>query len=136
MKPASWSWGCAVLGMATLLASVGCNGSGGPEGGAEIAGPRQDPLTGGPHPALLVTQAQFDAQTAEDGKTRYVPGAAKLVVDAHHDSWPVNGRANDVHHRNVHHPNEYIHLIPCGLAVKFHRDAAVRADEKYDACIA
>ncbi len=43
-------------------------------------GPRQEPLAGGPYPALLVTQAQFDQEKGEDGKTRYVPGAAKLLM--------------------------------------------------------
>jgi hypothetical protein len=37
--------------------------------------PRQEPLEGGPYPALLVTQAQF---TEKDGKP--VPGPAKLVI--------------------------------------------------------
>jgi hypothetical protein len=42
--------------------------------------PRQEPLSGGPFPALLVSQAQFGDKTLPDGSTVPVPGAAKLTI--------------------------------------------------------
>lgn len=42
--------------------------------------PRQEPLAGGPAPALLVAQAQFVDQRQPDGSTAPVPGAAKLTI--------------------------------------------------------
>jgi len=41
---------------------------------------RQEPLEGGPAPALVVSQAQFVDQTGPDGRTMPVPGAAKLTI--------------------------------------------------------
>ncbi len=52
------------------------------------AAPRRDPLTGGPFPALLVTQAQFTEEVRPDGSRQPVPGAAKLlIVRATDRSW-------------------------------------------------
>lgn len=60
----------------TILAGLGaCAGTEESSGG-----PRLEPLTGGPYPALLVTQAQFEQEKDEKGKTRYVPGPAKLLM--------------------------------------------------------
>ncbi len=73
-------WGASTLGIVLLVGSAACTGGGESEAVPEASGPTQEPLTGGPHPALLVTQAQFDQQQGEDGKTKYVPGAAKLVI--------------------------------------------------------
>jgi hypothetical protein len=60
------------LALVALLAHlVGCSGA---------EGPRQEPLVGGPFPALLVAQAQFGEEPGEDGKPRVVPEAAKLQI--------------------------------------------------------
>jgi hypothetical protein len=40
----------------------------------------RDALTGGPYPALLVTQAHFLETTGPDGKPQPVPGPARLVI--------------------------------------------------------
>jgi hypothetical protein len=40
----------------------------------------QEPLTGGPFPALLVAAAQFSERVGADGKRQPVPGAAKLLI--------------------------------------------------------
>ena len=69
------AWAVRVLGIALLVGMPACGGA--PEA---AGGPKRDPLTGGPFPALLVTQAQFDEQQGTDGKTKYVPGAAKLTI--------------------------------------------------------
>jgi hypothetical protein len=45
-----------------------------------IAGPRRDPLVGGPYPALFVAQAQFVDRPGADGKKTTVPGPAKLLI--------------------------------------------------------
>jgi hypothetical protein len=59
-----------------------------PEAAAQ---PRQDPLTGGPFPTLLVSQAQFGDKTLPDGSTIPVPGAAKLmIVRDTGDGWKVS----------------------------------------------
>ena len=42
---------------------------------AAAAKPRQEPLTGGPYPTLLVSQAQFGEKTLPDGSTIPVPTA-------------------------------------------------------------
>jgi hypothetical protein len=50
---------------------------------AEPAPPRepvQDALEGGPYPALLVTQAQFEDRKQADGSTTPVPGPARLQI--------------------------------------------------------
>ncbi len=60
-----------VVGVSWLLA---CSGTEGPPK------PRQEPLVGGPYPALLVAQAQFHEQPGENGKPKVVPGAAKLQI--------------------------------------------------------
>ena len=49
-------------------------------GAEQEAGPVQEPLEGGPYPALLMTQAQFNYKKGTDGKLRPVPGPAKLVI--------------------------------------------------------
>ena len=41
--------------------------------------PRSDPLHGGPHPALLVTQAHF-VDKVVGGKTQAMPGPARLII--------------------------------------------------------
>jgi len=41
---------------------------------------RREPLVGGPFPALFLTVAQFADVKGPDGKTRPVPGAAKLQI--------------------------------------------------------
>jgi hypothetical protein len=47
---------------------------------APVAAPLREPLTGGPYPALLVTQAHFLETTGPDGKPQPVPGPARLVI--------------------------------------------------------
>ena len=42
--------------------------------------PARDTLTGGPHPTLLVTQAQFEKRRDAGGKLRMIPGPAKLLL--------------------------------------------------------
>ncbi len=71
---------CAVV-MVVVLAACGGEPSGTSKEAAPTptraadAPPHQEPLEGGPYPALLVTQAQF---TEKDGKP--IPGPAKLVI--------------------------------------------------------
>jgi hypothetical protein len=54
--------------------------TGGARAAASPRPPIRDALTGGPYPALLVTQAQFDETVAPDGTKRPVPGYAKLLI--------------------------------------------------------
>ena len=42
--------------------------------------PVREALTGGPYPALLVTQAHFLETTGPDGKPQPMPGPARLVI--------------------------------------------------------
>jgi len=49
-------------------------------GAATPRSPLREPLVGGPYPALLVTQAQFDEVAGPDGKKQPVPGYAKLMI--------------------------------------------------------
>ena len=59
-------------------------------GGAPAAAPRRDALTGGSYPALLLTVAQFTDVRKPDGKTRPIPGAAKLLIVRHSEAgWKV-----------------------------------------------
>jgi len=76
-------------------AAIGCGGGGGdsqptatakpatataaapPPAAAEA--PRRDALAGGPHPALLVTQAHFVDQVV-GGKTQSMPGPSRLII--------------------------------------------------------
>jgi hypothetical protein len=56
-------------------------GSAPPAGGsAGVKAPVRDPLVGGPYPALLVTQAQFNDVVQADGSKKPVPGYAKLLI--------------------------------------------------------
>jgi hypothetical protein len=41
---------------------------------------RRDALEGGPFPTILMVQAQFDLVTGEDGRSKPVPGPAKLTL--------------------------------------------------------
>jgi hypothetical protein len=78
------------MALAALLAACGDSASPekdvpaeAPPPAAAGAPPRQEPLTGGPYPALLVTQAQF---TERDGNP--IPGPAKLlIVRSTPDGW-------------------------------------------------
>ncbi len=65
-----------------LVVAMGCIACGGTDV-AEDADLRRDPLEGGPFPALLMVQAQFDMVTGEDGRSKPVPGPAKLTVVRH-----------------------------------------------------
>ncbi|MBI3769812.1 MAG: VCBS repeat-containing protein [Deltaproteobacteria bacterium] len=47
---------------------------------AVAAAPAREPLVGGPYPALLVAQAQFNETVASDGTKKPVPGYAKLLI--------------------------------------------------------
>jgi hypothetical protein len=58
-----------------LLALNACGG-----GSDTPSAPVQEPLSGTPAPALLVSQAQFIDRVGADGKPTVVPGAAKLVI--------------------------------------------------------
>lgn len=75
-----------VLLVSCLVACGGGSGetAGGGGGAAPAAKadapPKRDPLTGGPYPALLVSQAQFVEKTGADGKADQVPGPAKLII--------------------------------------------------------
>jgi hypothetical protein len=51
-----------------------------PAAAPAAAPPLREPLTGGPYPALLVTQAHFLETTGPDGKPQPVPGPARLVI--------------------------------------------------------
>ena len=51
-----------------------------PPAAAPAAAPLREPLTGGPYPALLVTQAHFLETTGPDGKPQPMPGPARLVI--------------------------------------------------------
>lgn len=51
-----------------------------PQASVPVREPVRQPLVGGPYPALLMTQAQFEIVTDASGKTRPVPGPAKLVI--------------------------------------------------------
>ncbi|MFN8543584.1 MAG: FG-GAP-like repeat-containing protein [Candidatus Binatia bacterium] len=71
----------AIVVLVILLGALGCGGSGGGGGTpASAARPVQEPLAGGPYPALLLAQAQFVAGTGADGKAQPVPGAARLLI--------------------------------------------------------
>jgi hypothetical protein len=69
--------------LVTLVASA-CGGDAkAPEGtkpAAAARAPVQEPLAGGPYPALLVAEAQFVDKVQPDGKTTPVPGPAKLLI--------------------------------------------------------
>ena len=41
---------------------------------------RRDPLLGGPYPSLLVSQAQFMRERDEQGKTKFIPGPARMII--------------------------------------------------------
>jgi hypothetical protein len=79
--------GLVVLGVA---AWCGCGGGGEEQAKspapapaatpAPAAAPVRDPLTGGPFPALLVTQAHFVERPGPDGKPTPVPGPGRLVI--------------------------------------------------------
>jgi hypothetical protein len=60
-----------------VVAVAACGGSGST---SAPSGPRREALTGGPYPALLVTQAQFVDKAGAGGKKEPVPGPAKLVI--------------------------------------------------------
>jgi hypothetical protein len=63
-----------VLGLAIAVSGVdGCSKS-------QESTVVQDALSGGPYPAILVTQAQFRPQKNAEGKAATVPGAAKLTI--------------------------------------------------------
>jgi hypothetical protein len=91
-----------------LLACVACGGGGeetakapapapaapasapaAPPAPATPPAPQRDALTGGPYPALLVTQAHFLETTGPDGKPQPIPGPARLVIlrDSGADGW-------------------------------------------------
>jgi hypothetical protein len=58
----------------------GCGGSSeAPPAPAKVVA-RQDPLVGGPFPALVLAQAQFVEQAKAGGGTEPVPGPARLVI--------------------------------------------------------
>ncbi|HLK10680.1 MAG TPA: VCBS repeat-containing protein [Candidatus Binatia bacterium] len=71
--PSRRRWFAALL----TLALVGCGGT---TTGARGRAPVQEPLVGGPYPALLLAQAQFVDTTGPDGKTEPVPGPARLTI--------------------------------------------------------
>jgi len=92
-------FGLAIIGMlAGTLALTGCGGgeekkvppAGQPAAAAPAQAPAaapaaapapvRDPLTGGPFPALLVTQAHFVDATGPDGKPQPMPGPARLLI--------------------------------------------------------
>jgi hypothetical protein len=70
----------AAIALVALLGTAACERDPAPPAARPAAAPARDPLVGGPHPALLVTQAQFTDQVQPDGRTLPVPGAAKLVI--------------------------------------------------------
>jgi hypothetical protein len=93
--------GLAIIGtFAATLAFTGCGGSeerktapagqpataapasapAAPPAAAPAPTPVRDPLTGGPFPALLVTQAHFVDVTGPDGKPTPMPGPARLLI--------------------------------------------------------
>jgi hypothetical protein len=72
-------WGAGAV-FVVFVGTWGCGGSPTTSAPAPAAAPRREPLTGGPFPALLVTQAQFVDKVGADGKKEPVPGAAKLVI--------------------------------------------------------
>lgn len=60
---------------------VGCGGGDAPAPRPAAApSPVQEPLIGGPFPALLLAQAQFIEGTGADGKSAPVPGPARLSI--------------------------------------------------------
>jgi hypothetical protein len=61
------------------FALAGCGGHGGTGTRTAV----EEPLVGGPFPALLVAQAQFVETTRPDGKTEPVPGPARLMIVRH-----------------------------------------------------
>jgi hypothetical protein len=73
----------AALAFAAVLVACG-DREPGPGGGPAAPAGRpagvQEPIVGGPYPALLLTQAQFTERVAADGSREPVPGAAKLVI--------------------------------------------------------
>jgi FG-GAP-like repeat len=69
--------------VALLLVLSACGG-----GSTAPGTPKREPLTGGPYPALLVTQAQFIDKEGPGGKKEPVPGPAKLqIVRDQGDRW-------------------------------------------------
>lgn len=77
-------WLCAGLIGFMLLPSGGCGDADRPTTGAEPAA-----ATAGPHPTILLSQAQFVETTDEKtGKTKSQPGPARLVIlRKHGDQW-------------------------------------------------
>ena len=79
-----------LLLVAIIVLAAACERTPEPTGGGKAtsssptqstaAAPRRESLTGGPFPALLVTQAQFTEQVRPDGGKQPVPGAAKLLI--------------------------------------------------------
>jgi hypothetical protein len=85
---------CAIL-LATMLLGGACSRDSSPPGDtaarpasspasakapASVAAPLREPLNGGPYPALLVAQAQFNDVAQPDGTKKPVPGYAKLLI--------------------------------------------------------
>jgi FG-GAP-like repeat len=75
----------AVLGLAACEREAAAPDGGPTRPGATVPArpaptPVQEPLTGGPYPALLVAQAQFTDQVQPDGTKAPVPGAARLLI--------------------------------------------------------
>jgi hypothetical protein len=77
---------CLPLLLVSCLVACGGDGGNTQGGGAPApaatadAPPKRDPLTGGPYPALLVSQAQFVEKVGPDGKKEQAPGPAKLII--------------------------------------------------------
>jgi hypothetical protein len=70
-----------------LFGLVSCLSCGGAKQDAAVT-VRRDALEGGPFPAVLMVQAQFDMVTGEDGRSKPVPGPAKLsIVRKRPDRW-------------------------------------------------
>ncbi len=64
-----------------LVVVVGCGGSSeAPSSAPAKVVARQDPLVGGPFPALVLAQAQFVEQAKAGGGTEPVPGPARLTI--------------------------------------------------------
>ena len=80
----------SIVSLTLVCLAAACGGGGderraaapasSPPAATEPEQPRRDALAGGPHPALLVTQAHFVERVGADGKKASVPGPARLVI--------------------------------------------------------
>jgi hypothetical protein len=87
-----------------LVGLVSCLSCGGAKQEAGVT-VRRDALEGGPFPAILMVQAQFEMVTGDDGRSKPVPGPAKLaIIRKRPDRWEavvVEDDESNVFHKAV-----------------------------------